>query len=155
MRLSARPLLLVPVVVPLVAVAIAAPTVVSAQTFPGGTKPYVLQGKIAKDQAGAQQSGWFGVSVGTLGQSDTPVRWIGVTMFNTWDDDPFEGRQVLRRLMPDRPTLLVSGPPELLSKLQQAPVGNKVVLRGVLVPESRNFMLSSVQVVPAGTPMPD
>ena len=31
---------------------------VSAQTFRGGTKPYVLQGKVAKDQRGAQQSGW-------------------------------------------------------------------------------------------------
>jgi hypothetical protein len=131
------------------------PVSVSAQTFPGGTKPYVLQGKLAKDQSGAQQSGWFGVSIGTLGQPDTPVRWVGVTAFNTWDDDPFEGRQVMRQLMPDQPTLLVTGPPELLSKFQQAPVGNKVVLRGMLVPESRNFMLSGVQVVPASAKMPD
>src|SRR6267142_2442721 len=60
---------------------------VSAQTFRGGTKPYVLQGKLAKDQRGAQQSGWFAVSIGTLGKPDTPARWVGVTAFNTWDDD--------------------------------------------------------------------
>jgi hypothetical protein len=126
-----------------------------AQTFTGGTKPYVLQGKIAADQAGAQQSGWFGVSVGTVGQPDTPVRWIGVSAFNTWDDDPFVGRQVLRTLMPNQPTLLVTGPGDMLSKLQNAPVGNKVVLRGMLVPESRNFMLSAVQILPPTATMPD
>lgn len=126
-----------------------------AQTFTGGTKPYVLQGKIAADQAGAQQSGWFGISVGTVGQPDTPVRWIGVSAFNTWDDDPFVGRQVLRTLMPNQPTLLVTGPGDMLSKLQNAPVGNKVVLRGMLVPESRNFMLSAVQILPPTATMPD
>jgi hypothetical protein len=125
------------------------------QTFTGGTKPYVLQGKLAADQAGAQQSGWFAVSLGTIGQPDTPVRWVGVTAFNTWDDDPFEGRQVLRRLMPDQPTLLLTGPSEMLAKLQRAPAGNKVVLRGMLVPESRNFMLSAVQVLPPDAKMPD
>ena len=126
-----------------------------AQTFTGGTKPYVLQGKITADQASAQQSGWFGISVGTVGQPDTPVRWIGVSAFIPWDDDPFEGRQVLRRLMPDQPTLLVTGPSEMLSKLKDAPVGNKVVLRGMLVPESRNFMLSAVQILAPTATMPD
>jgi hypothetical protein len=130
------------------------PIPVSAQTFRGGTKPYVLQGKLAKDQSGAQQSGWFAVSIGTVGKPDTPVRWVGVTAFNTWDDDPFEGRQVLSGLMPDQPTLLVDGPAGLLAQLQKAPVGNKVVLRGMLVPESRNFLLSGVQVVPASAKMP-
>jgi hypothetical protein len=127
---------------------------VSAQTFTGGTKPYVLQGKLAKDQTGAQQSGWFAVSIGSVGKPDTPVRWVGVTAFNTWDDDPFEGRQVLSGLLPDRPTLLVDGPAGLLAQFQKAPVGNKVVLRGMLVPETRTFLLSAVQVVPANAKMP-
>ena len=42
-----------------------------------------------------------------------------------------------------------------LSKLQNAPVGNKVVLRGMLVPESRNFMLSAVQILAPTATMPD
>ena len=129
------------------------PLPVAAQTFTGGTKPYVLQGKLAKDQSGAQQSGWFPVSLGIMGQPNTPVRWVGVTAFIPWDEDPFEGRQVMRRLLPDQPTLLVSGPPGLLTQLQKAPAGNKVVLRGMLVPESRNFLLSGVQVLPASAKM--
>lgn len=127
----------------------------AAQTFTGGTKPYVLQGKIAADQTGARQSGWFPVSIGTVGQSNAPVVWVGVTAFVTWNDDPFEGREVLRMLMPNQPTLLMSGPPEVVAKLQQAPPGNKVVVRGVLVPDSRNFMLSSVHVLPPSAKMPD
>jgi len=129
------------------------PIPVLAQTFTGGTKPYVLQGKLAKDQSGAQQSGWFPASLGIAGQPNAPVRWVGVTAFIPWDEDPFEGRQVMRRLLPDQPTLLVSGPPGLLTQLQKAPAGNKVVLRGMLVPESRNFMLSGVQVLPASAKM--
>jgi hypothetical protein len=130
------------------------PIALRAQTFTGGTKPYVLQGKLAKDQSAAQQSGWFPVSIGVVGHPDTPVRWIGLASFMPWDDDPFEGREVMRRLLPDQPTLLVDGPPALLSQLKNAPVGNKVVLRGMLVPESRNFMLSGVQVMSASTKTP-
>lgn len=129
------------------------PIALRAQTFTGGTKPYVLQGKLAKDQSAAQQSGWFPVSIGVVDHPDTPVRWVGLSSFMPWDDDPFEGREVMRRLLPDQPTLLVSGPPGLLSQLKNAPVGNKVVLRGMLVPESRNFMLSGVQVMSASTKM--
>ena len=129
------------------------PIAARAQTFTGGTKPYVLQGKLAKDQGSAQQSGWFPVSIGVAGQPHTPVRWVGLTSFMPWDDDPFEGREVMRRLLPDQPTLLVSGPPGLLGQLQKVPVGNKLVLRGMLVPESRNFMLSGVQVMPASAKM--
>lgn len=147
MRRSVRALLLIATLI--------VPTQLCAQTFTGGTKPYVLQGLLTKDQASAQQAGWFGISLGVLGQADAPVRWVGATSFNTWDDDPFEGRQVLRRLLPDQPTLLVSGPAPLVAQLQKAPVGNKVVLRGVLVPESRNFMLSGVQVLPASAKMPN
>jgi hypothetical protein len=124
------------------------------QTFTGGTKPYVLQGKLAADQASAQDSGWLAVSLGTVGQPDTPVRWVGLSAFNTWDDDPFEGRQVLRRLLPDQPTLLMTGPSEMLAKVQKAAAGDKIVLRGVLVPESRNFMLSAVQILPPDAKMP-
>jgi hypothetical protein len=126
-----------------------------AQTFTTGTKPYVLHGKLAADQAGAKQSGWFAVSLGTVGQPDTPVRWVGVSAFNTWDDDPFVGREVLRRLLPDQPTLLLTGPSEMLARVRDAPTGNKLVLRGMLVPESRNFMLSAVQILAPDAKMPD
>src|SRR5262249_31391922 len=114
------------------------PIALWAQTFTGGTKPYVLQGKVAKDLSTAQQTGWFPVSIGVADHPDTPVRWVGVSSFMPWDEDPFEGREVMRRLLPDQATLLVSGPPALLTQLQDAPVGNKVVLRRMLVPESLN-----------------
>ena len=138
---------------------------VSAQTFRGGTKPHVLQGKLAKDQRGAQQSGWFAVSIGTLGKPDTPVRWVGVTAFNTWDDD--QGalarrgacrdlrRRHLRRVVvrPNKvahytPTFTVAGPPDLASQLLALPGGSRVALEGVLDPRARILLLDAVKPLP-------
>ena len=51
---------------------------------------------MAKDQASAQDTGWFAISVGIVGNDTAPERWIGLTAFKTWNDDPFVGRQVIR-----------------------------------------------------------
>jgi hypothetical protein len=135
----------------LLAVLVALPTTrLWAQPAPGGTLPYTLEGVVAKNQAGAQEAGWFGISVGFVGDDKTPERWIGVTSFLDWNGDPFLGRQVLRALMPNDPTLLFDGPPALLKQLKSAPAGSKVTARGMLNGGSRNFMVSGLTVTPAG-----
>jgi hypothetical protein len=121
-------------------------TVPSAALGQFGTLPYTLEGVVAKNQAAAQDVGWFGISVGFLGDDKTPERWIGVTSFLNWNGDPFLGREELRRLMPGDPTLLLSGPPNMVNKLKTAPPGSQLVVRGILNQESRNFMVSGVKV---------
>lgn len=140
MRTAARPLL--------AAALVALPTWLLAQDFPSGTEPYTLEGFIAKDQASAQDKGWFAISVGIVGNEQAPERWIGLTAFKTWNDDPFVGRQVIRGLMPADPTLLFVGPPALVKQFTSAPAGSRLVARGMLNTASRNFMLSGVKVTP-------
>jgi len=140
MRTSARLLL---------AVALAAlPVTLFAQDFPAGTLPYTLEGFVAKDQASAQNTGWFAISVGVVGNESAPERWIGLTAFKTFNDDPFVGRQVIRGLMPSDPTMLFAGPPALVQQFTNAPVGSRLVVRGMLNAASRNFMLSGIKVTP-------
>lgn len=132
----------------LVMMLVAVPTGLLAQEFPGGTEPYTLEGIVAKDQASAQAAGWFAISVGIVGNDTTPERWIGLTAFKTWNDDPFIGRQVIRGLMPSDPTMLFVGPPGLVKQFTTAPVGSRLVARGMLNTASRNFMLSGIKVMP-------
>jgi len=133
----------------LLAAALAAlPVNLFAQDFATGTEPYTLEGFVAKDQAGAQNTGWFAISVGVVGNESAPERWIGLTAFKTFNDDPFVGRQVIRNLMPSDPTLLFAGPPSLVQQFTNAPVGSRLVARGMLNKASRNFMLSGVKVTP-------
>jgi hypothetical protein len=134
----------------LAATLVALPTCILAQDFPTGTEPYTLEGFIAKDQASAQDAGWFAISVGIVGNEQAPERWIGLTAFKTWNDDPFVGRQVIRNLMPADPTLLFAGPPGLVKQFTSAPIGSRLVARGILNKASRNFMLSGVKVTPPG-----
>jgi len=134
----------------LLAALVAVPATLRAQPFAGGVLPYTLEGVMAKNQAGAQDAGWFGISVGFIGDDKTPERWIGVTSFMNWSGDPFLGRETLRRLMPGDPTLLMTGPPPMMKQLKTAPPGSKLVVRGMLDTTSRNFMLSGVKVTPAG-----
>jgi hypothetical protein len=116
----------------------------------GGTEPYTLKGIMGKDQNAAREAGWFPISVGFIGNDKAPERWIGVTSFLTYDGDPFVGRENLRRLLPDDPVLLLDGPPPMMKQVQQAPAGSRLVVRGMLNPQSRIFMISGVQVMPAG-----
>src|SRR5262249_51625374 len=105
-----------------------------------------LEGVVAKNQTAAQDVGGFGISVGFVGDDKTPERWIGVTSFLNWNEDPFVGREDLRRLMPSDPPLLLSGPPDMTKKVKTAPVGSQRVVRGILNQDSRNFMVSAVKV---------
>jgi hypothetical protein len=140
MRTPARLLLAAAIVV--------LPATVHAQL--GGTEPYTLKGIMGQDQNAAREAGWFPISVGFLGNDKAPERWIGVTEFLTYDGDPFVGRENLRRLLPDDPVLLLDGPPAMTKQIQQAPAGSRLVVRGMLNPQSRIFMISGVQVKPAG-----
>jgi len=130
----------------LVATLVALPAIVLAQDFSTGTDPYTLEGIVAKDQANAQDIGWFAISVGIVGNESAPERWIGLTAFKTWDDDPFVGRQVIRNLMPSDPTMLFTGPSSLVKQFTSAPAGSRIVARGMLNTQSRNFMLSGIKV---------
>jgi len=132
----------------LAAALVALPVTLLAQDFDTGTEPYTLEGIVAKDLANAQAIGWFPVSVGVVGSEQDPERWIGATAFKTWNDDPFVGRSVLRNLMPADPTLLFAGPGSLVKQFTSAPVGSRVVIRGMLNRASRNFMLTGVKVLP-------
>jgi hypothetical protein len=134
----------------LLAAFLAVPATIRAQPAPGGTLPYTLEGVMAKNQAAAQEAGWFGISAGFIGDDKTPERWIGVTSFLDWNGDPFLGRSVLRALMPSDPTLLFDGPAPMMKQLKTAPPGSKVLIRGMLNGPSRNFMVSGLKVTPAG-----
>jgi hypothetical protein len=123
-------------------------TTLLAQDIPMGTETYTLEGFAAKDQANAQAKGWFAISYGVVGNDQSPERWIGLTAFKDWDDDPFVGRQVIRNLMPADPTLLIDGPPALVKQMTSAPPGSRIVARGMLNRDSRNFVLSGVKVIP-------
>lgn len=124
----------------------AIPLRAAAQPVDPGTQPYTLEGVVAKDQATAQQEGWFAISAGVV-DSAAPPRWLGVTAFRNFQDDPFVGREALRRLLPSQPTLLFVGPPPLIQQFQNAPPGTRLVIRGMLNAMSRNFMLSAIKVV--------
>ncbi len=128
---------------------VALPATLSAQLPRIGTEPYTLEGIVAADRDGARTAGWFAVSVGVIGDP-APARWVGVTAFLPWNGDPFIGRQDLRRLLPSTPTLLFTGPPDLVGQFQRAPAGSRLVVRGMLNRASRNFMLSAIKVTPAG-----
>ena len=56
----------------LLAALVAVPATLRAQPFAGGVLPYTLEGVMAKNQAGAQDAGWFGISVGFIGDDKTP-----------------------------------------------------------------------------------
>ena len=96
----------------LAAALVALPVTLLAQPFDMGTEPYTLEGIVAKDQASAQDAGWFPMSVGIVG-SDKDAgaldRRDGV--------QDLERRPVRRtpgrcaNLMPADPTLLFAGPP--------------------------------------------
>ena len=77
------------------------------------------------------------------------VRWIGVVSARSLQGDSYRGKLVIENLLPKDPNLLVSGPSEIVTKLQKAPNGSPVTLQGILNPPTRNYMLDKVEVGPA------
>ena len=116
-----------------------------------GVNLYTLEGIVAPDRTVARQTGWFAISVGIVGDR-APARWVGVTSFLNWRQDPFVGRETIRLLMPADPTLLLTGPPDLVARFQTAPPGARLAARGMLDFRSRVFMVSAVTVTTPESP---
>lgn len=113
-----------------------------------GVNLFTLEGIVAPNRTVARETGWFGISVGVVGDR-APARWVGLTSFVDWRQDPFVGRETIRRLLPADPTLLLTGPPDLVSRFQAAPPGARLSARGMLDFGSRIFMVSAVTVTAA------
>jgi len=129
----------------LLAIAATLPRGAAAQPSPAGTEIFTLEGIVAKDQAGAREAGWFAISAGVIG-AGAPARWVGLTAFRDWREDPFVGRETIRRLMPADPTLLITGPRDMVKQFQTAPPGSRLAARGMLNFGSRIYMLSAFTI---------
>jgi hypothetical protein len=68
--------------------------------------------------------------------------------------DPAEGVEVLKRLGPGTPRLLVVGAADTLAPLLDAKTGTKVDLRGVLDDADRYFQVLEARAVPEVSPSP-
>lgn len=135
----------------LLAVALALPATSGAQLQMGEQHRLLsITGQVAADQKTAEQIGYDSVSVTFAKEPAAKVLWIGVVVATTWNGDAFLGKQTLDQIQGYTPNLLAQGKPALLSQLQQAPVGSRVVVQGILDTEARTFLLGMVQVTPAG-----
>jgi hypothetical protein len=132
------------------AVLLCLPAVARGQVSAGQPQLFTIEAVLAPDQAAADKVGYDPLSIGFAdGAAGGDVRWIGVVAARSLQGDSFQGRQVVESLLPRKPSLLASGPPEILSKLRAAPSGSRVVLQGILSPSTRNYMLSKVDVLAA------
>ena len=127
-------------------------TAAQAQWSPGQPQLFTIEGIVAPDQATANKVGYDPLSIGFQG-SDKQV-WLGVLGARSLDGDSFQGREVVETLMPQSPNLLADGPKDLVAQLQGAPNGTRVVVQGMLIPATRNYMISSVKTLPAKAPAP-
>ena len=117
------------------------------QVSPGQPQLFTVEGILAPDQATADRVGYDPVSIGFEG--GTGLRWMGVVAARSLQGDSFQGKEMIDSLLPNKPTFLVMGPSEIVSRLGKAPDGSRVVLQGMLTPLSRNWMLDKVDVLPA------
>jgi hypothetical protein len=114
------------------------------------TRVLTIHGTVAADEKGAQKVGYDAVSIGFVGAPADAMTWVGVAAAIAFDGDAFEGRNILATLDGYTPNLLASGRADLIAKIRNASSGSRLVFNGVLDPPSRNFLLTSVRVVPAG-----
>jgi hypothetical protein len=117
------------------------------QVSPGQPQLFTIEGIVAPDQATADKVGYDPVSIGFEGGSG--LRWLGVVAARSLQGDSFQGKEMIETLLPNSPNLLVTGPSEVVSKLQKAPNGSRVVAQGMLIPATRNWMLEKVDILPA------
>jgi hypothetical protein len=131
-------------------IALAVPAVARAQAgMEDLSKPqlFTIEGVLAPDQAAADKVGYDPLSIGFQGGGGAAQRWIGVVGARALGGDSFRGKQVIEALLPKSPNLLVAGPAEIVSKLQTAPNGSRVLIQGILEPPTRNYMLDKVEIV--------
>ena len=117
------------------------------QVSPGQPQLFTVEGILAPDQATADKVGYDPVSIGFEG--GTGIRWLGVVAARSLQGDSFQGHEMVDSLLPNKPTFLAMGPPEIVSKLGKAPNGSRVVIQGTLTPLTRNWMLDKVDILPA------
>ncbi|MGH7894795.1 MAG: hypothetical protein ACREQL_09010 [Candidatus Binatia bacterium] len=129
-------------------VALCRPGVAPGQVSAGQPQVFTIEAILAPDMATADKVGYDPLSAGFVGGKSDEVRWLGILSARSINGDSFQGRQIVESLQGNQPNLLVSGKDDLLSKFRGAAMGSQVVLQGMLIPQSRNYMLDKVDVRP-------
>jgi hypothetical protein len=117
--------------------------------LPNAGPPLILQleGILQPTKDAARASGFDVASIGFLGQGRERDRWLGVTKARTiGGDHPLDGRDVLAIVAPFQPNLLVTGPPEVVARLSDAPSGSRVSLEGLVDRGARTYYLRAADV---------
>jgi hypothetical protein len=107
-----------------------------------------IQGIVAASEDQAEKIGYDDVSMNFVDQPAKDLKWIGVVQATTEVGDPFEGKEILERADGPSPTFLVSGKPDVVKVLRDAPVGARVTFKGMFIQESRNFLVSTASILP-------
>jgi hypothetical protein len=110
-----------------------------------------ISGRVTADQKTAAQFGYSAVSIGFTGASPDKLVWVGVVKAQSWNGDVFAGREMLAMVQGHTPAMLATGKAALLTKLQQAPVGSRVVVEGIFDQGARSFLLGMVEITPAAS----
>jgi hypothetical protein len=121
--------------------------------FDGGPQVMQIEGTVAADEDAAGKIGFDAVSFGLDGGKT--MRWVGVVTARTRDGDAFMGQNIIQRLDPYKPMLLVSGPQTIVGVLRDMPVGERIMVEGMLEPETRNYLLSNVKILPQPEKKPE
>jgi hypothetical protein len=125
---------------------------VQAQVSPGQPQLFTIEGIVAPDQPTANKIGYDPLEIGFLNGNAT--KWLGVVAARSLDGDSFQGKEMIESLLPKSPNVLVDGPKDLVAQLQNAPNGARIVVEGMLIPTSRNWMISMVKTLPPGAKAP-
>jgi hypothetical protein len=127
------------------------PGALGAQTGPEELNELLtVTGQVAGDEKAARQIGYDAISIGFTGQAADRRVWIGVVTARAWDGDAFRGKEILDGLDPYNPSLIAAGKAAVLAKLQQAPVGSRIVIEGLIDPSARLYQVGSVKTTPPG-----
>jgi hypothetical protein len=110
-----------------------------------------IVGRVSADQKAASQAGYSGISIGFTGASPDKLVWVGVVKAESWNDDVFAGREMLAMVQGFTPTMLASGRPALLTKIQQAPVGSRIAVEGIFDQGARTYLVGMVEVTAPGS----
>lgn len=107
-----------------------------------------LHGIVAASEDQAQKVGYDDVSMNFVEQPAKDVKWMGVVQCVNEVGDPFEGKQIMERVEGPSPTFLLSGKPDVLKVIRDAPVGARLTFKGMFEQDSRNFLVSTASVLP-------
>jgi len=109
-----------------------------------------ITGQVSADQKAAENVGYDAVSISFRGQPADKIVWLGVVRAETWNDDAFAGKTMVDNLDGYTPSFMADGKPALVTKIQQAAVGSRLVMQGMLDTGTRQYLVGTVQVIPAG-----